>query len=141
MGQVDAASGIIHIQRLSEEEFDILQESINNGISLLHTLRISSVKHARHAIRTNAALRERINQRQHVINKSANPEIRQIAERLETVARMSLAVNSGGWLAVLVAGWLAIWVPTKFVQSVTSLPSAKLKEIFPRDSCSSAALT
>lgn len=93
---------IEHGELLDDKHFHYLQDSINATIFVLPKIEVVTVAHIKEEIEKDAHLKQRLANRQKILDDCAIKEVIEIRKKTVHLAIESLAANCGGWMIYII---------------------------------------
>ncbi len=116
----------------SDEVFAYLQDSINNGLRMLHKTDLIRLVSIDAKIEKNPVLQKQIQRRREALCAVIDPDVQECMKDLNYVARTALLVNSGGWYIYLVPIaliWSAFDRIKEEVRELLAMPEAQFEKV------------
>jgi len=92
----------------SDQAFNFLQDSINNGLGMLHRTDLIMLFKVEQQIESSELLRNRLEKRNSVLSEVFDPDIIEIRKDINHVARYAVLLNSGGWFIYIIPAMITV---------------------------------
>lgn len=115
------------------EASTILQSQMNTSLQVLSEISISDAYQVRKYIRANPNAQEEARRRMVIVENSANPKLKKLADQLSSIIIRAFVVNTGGWIVYVVPlalSWILLKKLRNGVRVLLNLPEMALQSIF-----------
>lgn len=92
----------------SDQAFAYLQDSINNGLGMLHRTDLITLLKVEEQVEQDDVLKRQLARRSEVLSEVVDPDVRAIMRSISHVGRAAVILNSGGWFIYVVPAMLAL---------------------------------
>lgn len=92
----------------SDQAFSYIQDTINNGLTMLHRTDLIMLMSIESHVENNEILKKQINRRTEVLSKVEDNEVKSVMRSISHVGRAAVLLNSGGWFIYVIPALLTI---------------------------------
>jgi len=114
----------------SEDVYRYLQGGINNGIRLLPKTDLVLLSAIEQAMKTDEALRKRIEKRRELLDACINPDVKQIRTDVQKISQKALLINLGGWaiyVVPVIVAFASCKAASRFIKNTLLIPEGELQ--------------
>lgn len=114
---------------LSQDVFLMMEQSVNAAIRLLPNIELSLVHSFERQVASDGDLRRRIEARRRLLDACQVSGVKHIIRNLNRIVQAALAINSAGWLPLLIPVAVALVCAEKISSAIDLLVAARPREL------------